>query len=115
MNSAERIERIELLKKQASLLRPRALQGNDKLLNEYYGILKEIEKVQRMENGFQDIMVFAKNYFTGDPPHDLLKADTPSPPFHYELAAYLRESVLDPMERKTAIAAPRSHAINLAH
>lgn len=110
MNSAERLERIDLLKKQASLLRPRALKGNDKLLNEYYGVLKEIEKVQRMESGFQDIMAFAKNYFTGSPPHDLLKPDTPSPPFHYELAAYLRESVLDPMERKTAIAAPRSHA-----
>lgn len=112
MTSAERLERISLLKKQCEILKARIQSGNSHPsdLHQYYDLLKEIEKVQRIEAGFQDIMVFAKQYFTGEPPHDLLKADTPSPQFHYALAKYLREAVLDPMERKTAIAAPRSHA-----
>jgi predicted phage terminase large subunit-like protein len=55
-------------------------------------------------------MVFMQTYFTAEPPHDLLKADTPSPPFHYDLANFLREATMDPLERKFAIAAPRSHA-----
>lgn len=110
MTSAERLERIALLKRQAELLRKSVKGGNQQDLSKYYATLKELEKVQRIEDGFQSIMTFAKNYFTGEPPHDLLKPDTPSPQFHYELAAYLREAVLDPLERKTAVAAPRSHA-----
>ena len=66
--------------------------------------------MQRIEGGYQSIMEFAKSYFRGTPPHDLLKADTPSPPFHYDVCAHLRECAVDPGERKTAIAAPRSHA-----
>jgi predicted phage terminase large subunit-like protein len=107
MKSAERIERISLLKRQAELMKQNIDPTN---LSRYYELLQEIAKLQRIEAGFQDIMVFAKTYFTGAPPHDLLKADTPSPPFHYDLAAFLRESTLDPLERKFAIAAPRSHA-----
>lgn len=110
MTSAERLKRISLLKRQAELLRAYVKGGNQTELSHYYATLKELEKIQRIEDGFQDIMVFAKNYFRGEPPHDLLKPDTPSPLFHYDLAAYLREAVLDPMERKMAIAAPRSHA-----
>jgi predicted phage terminase large subunit-like protein len=107
MKSAERIERIALLKRQAEIMK----QNIDPTkLSRYYELLQEIAKLQRIEAGFQDIMVFMQTYFTGDPPHDLLKADTPSPPFHYDLAAFLRESTLDPLERKFAIAAPRSHA-----
>lgn len=105
MKSAERIERIALLKRQAEIFK-----GKSTELSRYYEILQEIAKLQRIEAGFQDIMVFAKTYFTADPPHDLLKSDTPSPAFHYDLAAFLRESTLDPLERKFAIAAPRSHA-----
>jgi predicted phage terminase large subunit-like protein len=107
MKSAERVERIALLKRQAELMK----QNMDSTkLSRYYELLQEVAKLQRIENGFQDIMSFAKSYFTAEPPHDLLKADTPSPDFHYDLAAFLREATLDPLERKFAIAAPRSHA-----
>jgi predicted phage terminase large subunit-like protein len=107
MKSGERIERIALLKRQAELLK----QNMDSTkLSRYYELLQEVARLQRIENGFQDIMSFAKSYFTADPPHDLLKADTPSPKFHYDLAQYLREATIDPLERKFAIAAPRSHA-----
>lgn len=112
MTSAERVQRIALLKRQAELMRS-VMSGpdvSDDQLRRYHDVLSEAARIQRMEDGYRDIMAFAKSYFTGDPPHDILKADTPSPPFHYELAAYLREAVMDPMERKTAIAAPRSHA-----
>lgn len=110
MTSLERIKRIGLLKKQADLLRNKVKTGKPDLMQKYYDLLKGIERLDRIENGFQDIMYFAKAYFTGSPPHDLLKPDTPSPQFHYELANYLREAVLDPLTRKTCIAAPRSHA-----
>jgi predicted phage terminase large subunit-like protein len=107
MKSAERIERIALLKRQAEIMK----QNIDPTkLSRYYELLQEIAKLQRIENGFQDIMVFMQTYFTAEPPHDLLKADTPSPPFHYDLANFLREATMDPLERKFAIAAPRSHA-----
>jgi predicted phage terminase large subunit-like protein len=107
MKSAERVERIALLKRQAELMK----QNIDPTkLSRYYELLQEIAKLQRIEAGFQDIMVFAQNYFTAEPPHDLLKADTPSPDFHYELTTFLREATLDPWERKAATAAPRSHA-----
>lgn len=109
MKSAERLERISLLKRHAELLKVEFGKKPEAAVN-YYNVLQEITKLQRIEAGFQDIMVFAKNYFTGDPPHDLLKADTPSPKFHYELARHLRDTVMDPWEQKTAIAAPRSHA-----
>jgi predicted phage terminase large subunit-like protein len=116
MKSAERIDRINLLRKQALLLKAEIDKATDagtyrkEDVEAYRNVLLEITRLERIEAGFQDIMTFAKNYFTGAPPHDLLKADTPSPQFHYELAAYLREMVLDPNERKTAVAAPRSHA-----
>jgi hypothetical protein len=107
MKSAERIERITLLKRQAELMKANV---DPQSFSKYYEILQEITKLQRIEDGFRDIMSFAKSYFTAEPPHDLLKADTPSPKFHYDLAAFLREATLDPLERKFAIAAPRSHA-----
>lgn len=111
MNSAERLERIEILKKQATLLRPKAVAGDDKLLQEYYEVLKEIEKVQRIEDGFQDIMVFAKNYFVEvEEPYNLLHKETPSPPFHYDLAKDLREVALSPTKYRLAECAPRSHS-----
>jgi predicted phage terminase large subunit-like protein len=110
MKSAERVERIALLKRQAEIMKQQIVSGDKTQLGRYSELLQEIAKLQRIENGYQDIMVFAKTYFTGEPPHDLLKADTPSPPFHYDLAAFLREATIDPLERKFAIAAPRSHA-----
>jgi hypothetical protein len=69
MKSAERIERISLLKRQAELMKQNIDPTN---LSRYYELLQEIAKLQRIEAGFQDIMVFAKTYFTGAPPHDLL-------------------------------------------
>lgn len=111
MNSKERQERISLLEKRALVLKQYAEKTNARDdIAKYHETLLELKKVKRIEAGFQNIMDFAKAYFTGKPPHDLLKADTPSPPFHYELAAELRDAVLDPLIRKTAVAAPRSHA-----
>jgi predicted phage terminase large subunit-like protein len=110
MKSAERIERIALLKRQAELMKQHIVSGDKTQLGRYSELLQEITKLTRIEAGFQDIMTFCKNYLTAEAPHDLLKADTPSPPFHYDLARYLREATIDPRERKFAIAAPRSHA-----
>lgn len=111
MTSKERQERIAILKKQAELYK-QIVEGtpSPEDMAKYYELLQELTKIQRIEDGFQDIMVFAKNYFTGTPPHDLLKPDTPSPRFHYDLVNSLREAVLDPWERKIATAAPRSHS-----
>lgn len=113
MTSAERKERITLLRRKAELQRKSLKtynpEGND--FETYFNTLQELDRVERVEACFQDIMTFAKTYFQdAPPPHDLLKKDTPSPPFHRELAAHLRESILSPTENKTAIAAPRSHA-----
>jgi predicted phage terminase large subunit-like protein len=111
MTSKERLERIQLLKKHAGLLKTSwGSTPTQADLAKYYEILKEIEKVQRIEDSFKDIMVFAKNYFTGKPPHDLLKADTPSPAFHYELAEEIRQAIFSPITEKIVAAAPRSHA-----
>lgn len=110
MKSAERVERISLLKRQAELMKEQIVGGDATRMGQYKETLEEVARLQRIEAGYKDIMVFAKSYFTGAPPHDLLKADTPSPPFHYEVAAHLREATLDPRERKFAIAASRSHA-----
>lgn len=111
MTSAERKERIKLLTKQARLLKEKWKRTNDPAdLAKYHETLKALQKVKRIQAGFEDIMTFAKQYFTGSPPHDLLKADTPSPPFHYELTKTLRDAVLHPYTQKIAVAAPRSHA-----
>jgi predicted phage terminase large subunit-like protein len=109
VKSAERIERIDLLKRQAEIIKS-SVGVDPGAISKYKEVLEEIAKLQRVERGYQSIMDFAKQYFTADPPHDLLKADTPSPKFHYDLADFLREATLDPLERKFAIAAPRSHA-----
>lgn len=109
MTSAERLQRIRLLTDQARLLKMATSAGDG--LGRYYDVLRELDRVQRIEAGYHDIMVFAKTYFTTVEPHDLLKPDTPSPPFHYELADKLREILTDTTrERKLAIAAPRGHA-----
>lgn len=111
MNSAQRQDRINLLRKAATLHRQE--MGNsptDEQQLQYHELLTELERVQRIEAGYRSIMNFAKSYFRGDPPHDLLKPDTPSPPFHDEICQHLRECAISPDEHKTAIAAPRSHA-----
>jgi predicted phage terminase large subunit-like protein len=112
MRSSERTERINLLRKQAELLKTISTSTKKpEDLQNYYLVLKEIDKLQRIEDGFQDIMVFAKNYFRDvEEPFNLLHADTPSPPFHYELARELRELALCKTSSKLAICAPRSHA-----
>lgn len=111
MTSAERVQRIETLKKLAKLRRLELeTPPNPDKLAQYSELLAELERITRIEAGFQSIMTFAQTYFMGEPPHDILRSETPSPPFHYELADYLREAVLSEGERKTAIAAPRSHA-----
>jgi predicted phage terminase large subunit-like protein len=109
VKSAERIERIEILRKQATLIKKAGLSSAEQI-QDYRDTLVEIERLQRIEAGFQDIMVYAQTYFTGEPPHDLLKADTPSPKFHYELTKTLRETALAPTEQRVVTAAPRSHA-----
>lgn len=111
MTSAERQERIKLLTKRAKLLKAKSEKTGDTTdLVKYHETLKELQKIRRIEAGFQSIMTFAQTYFTGSPPHDLLKADTPSPKFHYELAEEIRDAVMDPFTRKLVVAAPRSHA-----
>lgn len=108
MTSQERLERIELLKRQAELMK-QDLQPDK--MPKYYELLKEIAKVQRIEDGYQNIMTFAKNYFEDVPvPHNLLYKETPSPPFHYELVDILRDTILTKGNAHLAIAAPRSHS-----
>lgn len=111
MKEAERLKRIQVLTKLAKVNKAKYEKTKDHAdLVNYRSVLAELQKAKRIQEGYKDIMVFAKNYFTGEPPHDLLKADTPSPEFHYEITEELRKAILHPWTQKFAIAAPRSHA-----
>lgn len=111
MKSKDRIERIGILKRQALLMRRQTIEDDQKALGQYYEVLKEIEKLQRIEDGWHSIMTFAQNYFVEvEEPYNLLHKDTPSPPFHYEVAEKLREAALSPTKYRLAECAPRSHA-----
>lgn len=112
MTSQERIKSIELLKQKSALyeqLQSAGKIGKDDLLK-YHETLENLAKLQRIEAGFQSIMVYAKTYFSGSGANDLLQDHTPSPPFHYEFTDMLRNSAVQEWGSKLAIAAARSHS-----
>jgi predicted phage terminase large subunit-like protein len=63
-----------------------------------------------MEAGFNSIFVFGNTYFSGDPPHDLVKKATPSPPFHHALCEKLRRVATTNGRVEEAVCAPRGTA-----
>lgn len=112
MKSADRVAAIALLNQKIQLyeqLEQAGSLGRDDMLK-YHAALTDLDKQQRIEAGFQDIMVFAKNYYSGSGPQDLLQDHTPNPPFHWELTSKLREVAIDEWTSKTVIAAARSHS-----
>ncbi len=112
MKSAERLAAIQLLEQKVSLyeqLEQAGSLGRDDMLK-YHAALSDYAKLQRIEAGYQDIMTFAKNYFSGSGPQDLLQDHTPNPPFHWELTGMLRDIAVNEWGSKTAIAAARSHS-----
>lgn len=112
MKSEERKKAIALLEQKVALYDKLVKSGTaskSDLIN-YHDSLEELAKLKRIEASFQDIMYFAKTYFAGSSPTDLLQDHTPSPPFHYEIAGLLREIAVNEWGSKLAIAAPRSHS-----
>jgi predicted phage terminase large subunit-like protein len=112
-----RRERIDVLKELQEWYEKRILRGDDLTqteIAEYMQIGPELEKLERIERCRWDMMEFAKEYLSeergSNPDHFLLKKETPSPPFHYEMAAKIREVKDRPGAAKLAIIAPREHA-----
>jgi len=112
MKSCDRIAAIALLKKKINLYEQLDSSGSlgKEDLVKYRQALLDLDMMQRMENGFQDIMSFAFSYFKGSETSDLLQEHTPSPPFHWELAATFREAAMSRVPSKKLIVAPRSHS-----
>jgi len=112
MKSCERIASIKLLQQKISLYEQ--LESSGSLgkadLVKYRQALLDVDKLQRIEESFQDIMVFAFNYFKGSESGDLLQEHTPSPQFHWEIAKTLRETALNEWSSKNLVIAPRSHS-----
>lgn len=110
MKQAERVERIEKLTRLTDAYGTKRAKGTLSTgeAMKYRGYLEELAKLQRIERGFLDIMVFAKTYFESET--GLMSPSTPSPPFHHEIATLLRELMLAQKTKKLAIAAPRSHS-----
>jgi len=112
MKSCDRVAAIELLKQKVSLYeqlsKARPLSREDTL--KYRQALLDLDKTQRIEAGYNSIMEFAFSYFKGAETSDLLQDHTPSPAFHWELAATFREAVTSRVPSKKLIVAPRSHS-----
>jgi len=112
MKSCDRVAAIELLKQKVSLYeqlsKARPLSREDTL--KYRQALLDLDKTQRIEAGYNSIMEFAFSYFKGSEPSDLLQEHTPSPPFHWDLCATLREVATSEWSSRTVVAAPRSHS-----
>lgn len=112
MRQSERIERIEKLRKLVGHYKKarKSAELTPVEKETYRGYLEELERLRRIEAGFTSIMTFGQTYFSGDPPHDLLKKATPSPPFHYELCDKLRAVATNPGRVEEAVCAPRGSA-----
>ena len=112
MKSCDRIAAIKLLKQKINLYEQ--LEASSSLVKEdlvkYRQALLDLDKLQRIENGFQDIMSFAFSYFRGSEPSDLLQEHTPSPPFHWEITSKLRAAAMNEWSSKSLVIAPRSHS-----
>lgn len=95
-------------------------------IQSYRSTLQELAKLRRIERCRWDMMEFAKEYLSeergSNEEHFLLKSETPSPPFHYDMASKIREVKDRKGVAKLAIIAPREHAkssivsqINILH
>lgn len=112
LRQAERLERIERLTRLVELYRVkklnRTLSGAEAVRYKEY--LAELAKWQRIEAGFQNIHTFGLTYCQGNPPHDLLRKETPSPPFHFELCDKLRRVATTKGRVEEVVCAPRGSA-----
>lgn len=113
----QRKKRIELLEQLESDYEQRILNGQRLLPSEkqeYAEIGDELKRLRRIERCRWDMMEFAMEYLSeergSNSEHFLLKNETPSPPFHYEMAAKILETKDKPGAAKLAIIAPREHA-----
>ena len=112
MKSAERQAAIKLLHQKIDLygqLESSGSLGRDDMVK-YRQALLDLDKMQRIEAGFQDIMSFAFSYFKGSETSDLLQEHTPSPLFHWEIADTLRAAAMNEWSSKNLVIAPRSHS-----
>lgn len=112
MKSKDRQDKIKLLRQKVELyeeLTQVGTIGKDDLIK-YHEALETLAKLERIENGFQSLMYFAKTYFSGSGPSDLLQNHTPSPPFHFEVATMIRDAAVNEWGDKISIAAARSHS-----
>lgn len=110
MTDAERLERIDLLTQQAKIYAQ--LHDAGKLSEEYtmyyLHMLRDLDRLKEVEACRHDMMRFAKRYFNNG---RIMKPETPSPPFHYEMADLI-QTELNAKDRNSfvALVAPRSHA-----
>lgn len=112
MKQAERIERIQALTELVEVYDERLRQGTLTTAEgrRYRTLLSELARLKRIQRGFESILYFGQTYFSTDPPHDLIRPDTPSAEFHEDLCDLLRETAMSVETQQMAVAAPRSHA-----
>lgn len=112
LRQAERLEKIARLTVIVDLYELKRKSGELRPVEvtKYKAALGELAKWTRIERGFTSIFHFGKTYFSSDPPHDLIRPDTPSAEFHVDLCDLLRETAMSVETRQMAVAAPRSHA-----
>lgn len=110
MTDQERIQRINILTEQAKIYGQLHDLGklNQADTKKYVATLRELDRLREIERCRWDEIAFAKRYFNNG---RLLKPETPSPPFHFDLAKMIQEAVNDTLHNSyLAAVAPRSHA-----
>ncbi|WP_407310537.1 phage terminase large subunit [Desulfosporosinus sp. SB140] len=110
MTDQERLQRIGILTEQAKIYGQ--LHDNGKLTpvdtKKYVATLRELDRLREIEKCRWDRIAFAKRYFNNG---RLLKPETPSPPFHYDMAKMIQDAIDDTTHNSFfAAVAPRSHA-----
>ena len=105
---SERLHLYEILRQRGEMTDADAVR--------YLGDLLELEKLQRIERSYRDVLFFAYEYFSEDrnPGNDdnLIPAgvtfDT-APGFHREITGMLNEITLEKKNARNATACPRGH------
>lgn len=106
----ERLERINILAEQCKIYGQ--LHDAGRLTpadtKKYVVVLRELDRLKAIECCRWDRIAFAQRYFNNG---RLLKPETPSPPFHYDLAKMIQNAIDDTAHNSfLAAVAPRSHA-----
>ncbi len=117
MKIADVTGRLEVLSERLSLfelLRQRGLM-TDTDAERYLEDLREVEKLRRIERGYQDVLYFVYEYFSDDrnPGNDdnLIPVGTlgTAPEFHRELTRMLDSVTMEKRNARIAYACPRGH------